>query len=386
MTSSPLLDNPQTPATRSLALDIFRGITVCFMIIVNTPGSELAIYSPLRHAHWNGFTPTDLVFPSFLFAVGNAMSFAMKKYEGLGDGPVLRKIFKRTFLIFLIGFLIYWFPFFQETPDGTWKGMPLSHTRILGVLERIALCYCFASLLIYYFSTRTVLVIAGILLLGYWIALLAFGVPGADPLGMTGNAGYRLDLWVLGENHMYHGEGVAFDPEGTLSTFPAIVNVIAGYFTGVFVQKKGKTYEGLTRLLLLGCLLFAVAEAWNLSFPINKKLWTSSYVLFTIGIDMVFLSFLIYIIEFRQKTKWTSFFSVFGKNPLFIYILSELLVIVLFTIHVSHDETAFEWINHSLFQAVFPGAFGSLLFALAYMLVCWSIGKWLDMKKIYIRV
>ena len=371
-------------SSRSLALDIFRGMTVCFMIIVNTPGSESFTYGPLKHAAWHGFTPTDLVFPSFLFAVGNAMSFAMKKFESMGQGAVLGKIFKRTLLIFLLGFLLYWFPFFHER-DGHWALSPFSHTRILGVLERIALCYCIASLLIYYTSPRTVYNAAWVLLLGYWAALLCFPVPGADPYSMTGNAGYRLDLLLLGENHMYHGEGVAFDPEGILSTLPAVVNVIAGYFTGVFVSRKGKTYEGLTQLLLWGAALVAVACAWNLVFPINKKLWTSSFVLVTVGTDLILLAFLIYFIEFKGKTRWTPFFAVFGKNPLFIYLLSELLIVILFTIPVGNENLA-EWINRTTYQAIFPGPFGSLLFALSYMMICWCVGKWLDVKKIYVRV
>lgn len=371
-------------SSRSLSLDIFRGMTVCFMIIVNTPGSDVS-YAPLNHAHWNGCTPTDLVFPSFLFAVGNAMSFARKKFASMSDAAVLGKIFRRTLLIFLLGFLMYWFPFFHQGADGSWSLSPISHTRIPGVLQRIALCYFFASLLVQYCSTRTVLVVSILLLLGYWISLLLFGVPGADPFGMTSNAGYRLDKWIMGENHMYHGEGVAFDPEGILSTFPAIVNVVTGYFTGVFVQQKGKTYEGLAKMLLTGSLLMAIAVGWDLLLPINKKLWTSSYVLYTVGIDMIFLSMLMYIIEFRQKAGWASFFNVFGKNPLFIYLLSELLVVVLYTVRHG-NESLFEWINRIFYQAIFPGAFGSLLFSLSYMLVCWLVGKWLDAKKIYIRV
>lgn len=370
--------------SRSLSLDIFRGMTICFMIIVNTPGSDVS-YAPLNHAHWNGCTPTDLVFPSFLFAVGNAMSFARKKFASMSNAAVLGKIFRRTLLIFLLGFLMYWFPFFERTADGSWGLSPFSHTRILGVLQRIALCYFFASLLVQYCSTRTVYVVSVLLLLGYWTSLLLFGVPGADPFGMTSNAGYRLDKWIMGENHMYHGEGVAFDPEGILSTFPAIVNVVAGYFTGVFVQQKGKTYEGLAKMLLLGSLLMAVAVGWDLLLPINKKLWTSSYVLYTVGIDMILLSMLIYVIEFRQKTGWASFFNVFGKNPLFIYLLSELLVVVFYIVRHG-NESLFEWVNKGFYQAIFPGAFGSLLFSLSYMLLCWTVGKWLDVKKIYIRV
>lgn len=356
------------------------------MIIVNTPGSEDFAYSPLRHSRWHGFTPTDLVFPSFLFAVGNAMSFAMKKFETMPERAVLWKIFRRTLLIFLLGYLMYWFPFFQQQDDGHWAMKSIADTRIMGVLQRIALAYGIAALLIYYLSRRTVLIIAGILLVGYWIVLLVAGVPGVDPFSMTGNAGYRLDLFILGASHMYHGEGIAFDPEGLLSTLPAVVNVICGYFAGVYIAKKGREYEGLTKLLLWGCGFVVIALAWNMVFPINKKLWTSSFVMLTVGIDLVLLSFLIYVIEFRNKRSWTGFFNVFGKNPLFIYLLSELLIVVLFIIPAGHDQSVADWVNSAFYQAVFPGAFGSLLFALTYMMVCWCVGKWLDHKKIYIKV
>jgi predicted acyltransferase len=377
----------QPTSTRSLALDIFRGMTVCFMIIVNN-GNDAYSFSQLKHSAWHGFTPTDLVFPSFLFVVGNAMSFAMKKFETMSQAAVVGKILKRTVIIFLIGYLIYWFPFFHVGDDGHWALNPISHTRILGVLERIALCYGAASLLIYYCSTRTVITIAVLLLVGYWALLLFFPVPGADPFSMFGNAGQRLDLWVMGENHLYHGSengGVAFDPEGLLSTLPAIVNVIAGYYVGVYVSRNGKTYEGLAKLLLWGCGFLALAWLWNLVFPINKKIWTSSYVMLTVGIDIVLLSFLMYIIEFRGKTKWTAFFAVFGKNPLFIYIVSELLIVILSMIPLGHDGNVAESSAAGIMTIV-PGAFGSLLFAVIYMLICWSVGKFLDKKKIYIRV
>jgi predicted acyltransferase len=375
-----------SPSQRSLALDIFRGMTVCFMIIVNTQWGENLAYAPLQHAKWFGFTPTDLVFPSFLFAVGNAMSFAMKKFETMEQRAVLWKIIRRTLVIFFLGYLMYWFPFIEKGPDGHLGLAPISHTRVMGVLERIALCYGIASLLIYYCKPRTVIVIGVCLLIGYWIILLAAGVPGMDPFSMTGNAGYRLDMFILGENHLYHGEGVAFDPEGILSTLPAVVNVIVGYFVGVYVSRKGKEYEGLTKLLLVGCGFIAIALAWNTVFPISKKLWTSPFTLLTVGIDMILLAFLIYTIEFRQKKSWTPFFNVFGKNPLSIYLLSELLITVLFIIPAGHDESVAEWVNRVFYQGFFPGAFGSLLFAVTYMLICWSVGKWLDYKKIYIRV
>jgi len=375
-------------SNRSLALDIFRGMTVCFMIIVNTQISDEVAFSQLQHAKWHGFTPTDLVFPSFLFAVGNALSFAMKKWETMSQAAVVAKILRRTVIIFLIGYLvIYWFPWVHQDAAGHWAFKPISHTRILGVLQRIALCYGIAALLIYYCSTRAVVVISALLLVGYWIVLLLFPVAGSDPFGILTNAGSRLDRMVLGDGHLYHGGengGVGFDPEGILSTLPAIVNVVAGYYVGVFVSKHGKTYEGLARLLLWGCGFLALAWFWNLVFPINKKLWTSSYVCLTVGIDMVMLSFLTYIIEFRHKVKWTSFFAVFGKNPLFIYIVSELLIEIFFLIPVGDTNFA-EWAGLGILSIV-HGAWGSLLYALIYMMICWSVGKFMDRKKIYIRV
>ncbi|WP_245869940.1 acyltransferase family protein [Pedobacter ginsengisoli] len=236
---------------RFLSLDVFRGMTVCFMIIVNTPGRGAESFAMLNHAAWHGFTPTDLVFPSFLFAVGNAMSFSMKKFAQMENSAVLAKIFKRTLLIFLIGYLMYWFPFFSYNEGGGISFSPIANTRILGVLQRIALCYGIASLLIHYLSARSVIIISVLFLIGYWGALLLFG-DATDPFSMTGNAGQYLDLYVLGDNHMYHGEGIAFDPEGILSTIPSCVNVIIGYFAGKFIQEKGKGFETISKLLLVG--------------------------------------------------------------------------------------------------------------------------------------
>ena len=368
---------------RFLSLDVFRGMTICFMIIVNNPGSDISFW-PLDHAKWNGFTPTDLVFPSFLFAVGNAMSFAMKKYNQLGTGAVLSKIFKRTLLIFLIGYLMYWFPFFQ-VDHGHWSLSPISHTRIMGVLQRIALCYCFASLMIHFLSTRTVYILSAVLLLGYWVILLVFGNQ-ADPLSMTGNAGMYFDKWILGEAHMYHGEHIAFEPEGFLSTIPAIVNVIVGYYAGKFIQTNGKSYSTISKLMLIGCLFIFIAICWDPIFPMNKKLWTSSFVFVTTGLDLVIISFLLYALEVQSwnKGNWAGFFTVVGKNPLPIYVLSEILLIILGWIVIGGKGLP-EWWT-SFFNTAVPGRIGSLLFAISFMLVCWLVGYVLDKRKIYIRV
>jgi predicted acyltransferase len=372
---------------RFLSLDVFRGLTVCFMIVVNTPGSGAVPFAPLLHAKWHGFTPTDLVFPSFLFAVGNAMSFAMKKYSALGTGAVLTKIAKRTALIFLLGYLMYWFPFFRLDEAGNVTGFPISETRIWGVLQRIGVCYGLASLLVYFFSTRTVIWLSIGFLVGYWLILLGWGDP-SDPLSLTGNAVLRLDRFLVGDAHLYHGEGVAFDPEGLLSTLPAIVNVIIGYYAGQYVQRAGKNYESVAKLLLAGAALIFLALCWNMVFPINKKLWTSSFVLVTTGLDLVILASLMYGIEIRnwKRANWPQFFVIPGKNPLFIYLLSELVVIILYMVPAGGGQSAFDWIGIHVFQGLVPGAFGSLLFALTFMLFCWSVGWLLDRRRIYVRV
>jgi len=372
-----------TSYQRFLALDVFRGLTICFMIIVNTPGNGPTTFSPLLHANWHGFTPTDLVFPSFLFAVGNAMSFNMLKWVNKPASEVIWKILRRSFIIFLLGYLMYWFPFFHFDKNGEMAFSPISHTRILGVLQRIAICYCIASFMIYFLKPKLSVIVSIGLLLLYWLISYVFGTSG-DPYSLTGNAALKLDKWVMGDNHLYHGEGIAFDPEGLLSTLPAIANVIGGYMVGSFVQAKGKTWEGLSKILLAGFSLVCVAYFWDLLFPINKKLWTSSFVLYTVGLDCIILASVIYLIDFLHKTRWTSFFEVFGKNPLFIYLLSEILVIIAFMIPIG-KTSLFRWIYANIFSHA--GTYlGSLLFALTFMLICWSVGYWMDKKKIYVRV
>ena len=370
---------------RLLALDVLRGMTVCFMIIVNTPGNGATSYAALQHAHWNGFTPTDLVFPTFMFVVGNALGFVQKKWKGLSDGQIFWKIFKRAFIIFLLGYLMYWFPFVHWNVQGDLEANPFSHTRVMGVLQRIALGYFFAALMVHYLKTSTIIRLSVIFLLAYWLILLLFGDK-ADPYNMLTNAGTRLDLWLLGENHLYHGEGMAFDPEGLLSTLPAIANVTFGYVAGKWVQQKGNTYEGIAKLLLTGTVLIALALLWNISLPINKKLWTGSFVLLTVGIDCVLLAALTYVIEFLQRRKWTYFFEVFGKNPLFIYLLSELGATLLWFFRVGDQhQPLYSWLYENIFKHA--GAyFGSFLFAASVMLVCWLVGYLLDKKKIYVRV
>jgi predicted acyltransferase len=368
---------------RFTALDIFRGLTVCFMIIVNTSGNGATTFWPLKHADWNGFTPTDLVFPSFLFAVGNAMSFVTKRWETMKQSEVLWKILKRTALIFFIGYLMYWFPFFKLDAQSHWVLSPVSQTRIMGVLQRIALCYGIVSLMVYWLGSKKTIWLGVIALLAYWALLLIFGTPGAE-FSKTGNAVLRFDTWLLGVNHLYMGEGFPFDPEGVLSTLPALFNVIAGFAVGRFLQLKGKSYEGLAKLLMVGFVLLFVAYCWDSFLPVNKKLWTSSYAVLTVGLDCLLLSLIIYITDFLGKTQGTHFFLVTGKNPLFVYLMSELGVTVMWMIHVG-NEPLFSWIYNHIF--IFTGDYlGAFLFSVWWMLTCWLVGWVLDKKKIYIRL
>ncbi len=367
-------------SNRYLSLDVLRGITVTLMIIVNTPGNGATTFSPLHHAHWNGFTPTDWVFPTFMFVVGNAMSFSLVKYDLLGNGPFLRKVFKRTLLIFLLGYLMYWFPFVERNEAHEWVFSPIAHTRIFGVLQRIALGYFFASLVLHYLKEQGAIFFSIAALVSYWFILYAYG-----DFTIEGNAGLALDKLVLGENHMHHGEGIAFEPEGILSTLPAIVNVIAGYFAGRLIQQKGNTYETIALLSMAGAMMIFVALGWNLVFPINKKLWTSSFVLCTVGIDLLILPILIYIIEILKYRRWTYFFEVFGRNALFLYLVSELGVTLLYFFSVG-GESLYRWSYASIFQPLAGDYMGSLFFAITWMLTCWMVGWVMDRKNIFVKV
>ena len=365
---------------RSESLDVMRGLTLALMIVVNMSISEDKSYAPLLHAVWHGLTLTDLVFPSFLFVVGTALSFSLEKYQRLGQSAVLKKIFMRSALIFLCGYLLYWFPFFEFDKAGQLALLPLEKTRILGVLQRIALCYGLASLILHYGKERGALAFSVVALLGYWAIMAAFG-----DYSLKGNAALKLDLLLLGEAHMYHGEGIAFDPEGVLGTLPSIVNVLAGYFAGRFVRASGAGFETIAKLMLAGALCLVVALSWSSVFPLNKKLWTSSYVLCAIGIDLFVLALLVYLIDLRKLTGWSYFFQVFGRNTLFIYLLSEVIQTIFWIAHIG-NLALFDWLFSNGFQWWAGDKPGSLAFALVFMLSCWLVGYAMDKKRIYIKL
>ena len=362
---------------RNLALDVMRGLTVALMIVVNTPGNGATTFAPLLHAKWHGFTPTDLVFPTFMFVVGCALAITLPKYQD--DGAFLRKVIVRTAIIFLLGYLMYWFPFVHWTETG-WAFNRIGETRIFGVLQRIALGYGLGAIIIRYGNERGAIIFSVVALLGYWAVLSSWG-----DYSLGGNAVLTLDRFLMGDAHLYHGEGVAFDPEGILSTLPAVVNTLAGYFAGRFLIERGSNYDTIAKLMMAGALSIAVALAWNPVFPVNKKIWTSSFVLLTVGIDLLVLPVLVFLLEIQRARWWTYPFEVFGRNTLFVYLVSELGVSLLYTFRIG-DRTAYQAIYWSIFHPMAGGYLGSLLFALTWTAICWLVGYGLDRRGIYIRV
>lgn len=388
---------------RFYSLDVFRGATVALMILVNNPGSWGHIFPPLAHASWHGCSPTDLVFPFFLFAVGNAMAFVMPRLEA--KNIFWQKVIKRTVIIFAIGVFLNWFPFIKinliqtNGHDDVFKvaGKPFESLRILGVLQRIALSYFFASVIVHFFKVRGAFVVSGIVLLLYWFLCVAANP--ADPFSINGWFGTTIDKAVLGEKHLYHGEGVAFDPEGLMSTFAAIVQVVLGYLAGNYILQKGKTPEMVNGLFVAGCVLVFTGFCWDMVFPINKKIWTSSYAVYTTGLALLILALLIYLIEFKnQKGVWTRFFDVFGKNALFIFALSNLVVKLSNLVYIQNGKdtvthkqnytSLFGWFYQHLCKPVFPAEpkIGSLIYALCFIALMWFFAWLMDRKKIYIRV
>lgn len=368
---------------RFLALDVLRGLTIALMVLVNTPGSWSTIYAPFRHAAWHGFTITDLVFPSFLFVVGNAMSFSMRKFDAQPDPIFLKKVLKRTFLIFFIGLLLSAFPFVYRS-NGEIVLKDLTNMRIMGVLQRIALCYFFASLMVRYLKLKGSIIISLLILLFYWAVMYYFGDP-VDPYSKEGNAALKFDLLIFSPANLWHGFGFPFDPEGLLSTLPAVVNVIGGYFAGIFIQRSGNNFSTVWKLILSGLAFVLIAEVWDLVFPVNKPLWTSSYVVLTTGWSLVLLGALVWIIEVVRIKSWTYFFEVFGKNPLFIFVMSGVFVMLMNVIWIEGTSMK-TWLYDNFYLSWLAPYNASLLFAVTYVLLMWLMGYWMDKNRIYIKV
>lgn len=373
---------------RLLSLDVFRGITIAGMILVNTPGTWSYVYPPLQHAQWHGNTPTDWVFPFFLFIMGVSVSLALGKriQEGVNRRQLMFKILKRTLIIFGLGLFLYGFPYFD-----------LAHQRIPGVLQRIALVYFFCSLIfVYTKGWRSQFWIAIGLLILYWFLMTFVPVPWSDGtvsanLDMLKNLGTWLDKVILSENHMYHGEvvngtSVAFDPEGILSTLPSIATGLSGVLTGIWLKTQRTDYEKLTGMFAIGTILIALGLMWNPIFPINKKLWTSSYVLYMAGIALVFLGVVYWIVDVLGYKRWTKPFVVFGTNALFAYFISELVAITMFSIPVNEKQSLFNWVYASIFEPLFASPYNaSLAFAIVFVIFILGLTWILYWRKIFIR-
>lgn len=365
---------------RFISLDMFRGATIFLMIVVNTAGAGTP-YTQLEHAPWIGFTLADLIYPSFLFAVGNAMSFALTR--PMSDRVFLRRVVRRAALIFLLGVLMYWYPFVAHG-DGGWVVKPFAETRLTGVLQRIALCYLLASLLARYLAPRLLVLAAVALVAAHWATLVAFS-PAGEAFGRYHNAGTLLDLWLIGPDHLYRRDH-GFDPEGLLGTLPATANVIAGYLTGLAVQRWGKHRATVARLAGIGAALTLLALLLALLLPVSKKLWTGSFVSLTVGLDLVLLGATIGLVELRGVRLGRDFLQMLGRNPLALYLFSELLVVTLELIQVRPGVGLYHWIGAELFQRLAPGPLGSLLCALAYTLVCCLFARALDRRGIILKV
>lgn len=361
---------------RLLALDVMRGLTVALMIMVNMPGSWSYVYAPLRHAAWHGCTPTDLVFPFFLFIVGVAIWFSFKKQQDKTKSERLKKIVKRIFLIFAIGLFLNAFPFFN-----------FSKIRIMGVLQRIAIAYGVVALLALYIKPKYLYAVASFLLIGYWAALFWGGNP---PYNAETNLVLKIDKTVLGVSHIWKGLGFPFDPEGLLSTIPAIVSVFLGYITGKIIDKNANTHKTIKQLVFLGIALTLTGWLWGLVFPINKSLWTSSYVLYTGGLAMLFLSILLWIIDVKGLKKWIHPFIHFGTNPLFIYVFSGLYARALWyliKIDVEGKQlTGYAYLYKHIFAPTFGNMQGSFLFAVFHILLFWLIVYVLYRNRIFIKI
>lgn len=363
---------------RLLSLDVYRGMTIAFMIIVNTPGSWQYVYAPLRHSEWHGCTPTDLVFPSFLFIVGVSMWFSMKKYgHNLNYSSVL-KIIYRTAIIFAAGFILNWFPF---------AGKELSGIRIMGVLQRIALAYGIAAFLCILVKRQYLWVVSAIILLSYWALLYFAG--GSSPYSLEGNVVLAVDRAILGKEHLYHGFGIAFDPEGLLSTIPAVANVIIGFIAGSILGKGQPDIRKVMKILLWGIALTLAGIVWDIWLPVNKPLWTSSYVLYTSGLSFIILALLYLIIDVFNWKRWAGFFKVFGMNALFIYMTASLWTKTMLLIRIGAEGekvSLYSWIYNSLCVPVLGYMNGSLMFAILQVLLMWLFVYILYRKRIFIKV
>ena len=383
---------------RLLALDILRGITIAGMILVNNPGSWGHIYAPLEHASWNGLTPTDLVFPFFMFIMGVSTYFSLRKYDFKLSASAAWKIIRRTVVIFLIGMGIAWLSLTLRGISGEmtfWESITqFDHIRILGVMPRLAICYGVGSLIALSVGRRGLPWTIGGLLVVYAIILLTGnGFEFADT-----NVIAVVDRAVLGVDHMYadtiDGVTLKFDPEGLLSTLPSIAHMLIGFMVGGMIVKTKDNTLRINNLFILGTILTFAGFLLDFGMPINKKIWSPTFVLTTCGLAASFLGLLIWIIDIKGYKKWCRFFEAYGVNPLFMYVLGAVLSIVISNIKVSWAgaETGIITLKGYIYTAIMIPLAGddltlaSFFFAISFVLVTWVCGYYLYKNKIYIKI
>jgi len=375
---------------RLVSLDVFRGMTIAAMVLVNNPGTWSAVYSPLKHADWHGITPTDYIFPFFLFIVGVAVTLSLgKRIENERKGHIYLKIIKRSIIIFLLGLLLAAFPIYNFS-KGEW--LNLSELRIMGVLQRIAICYLVTSLIFIHTNWKQQTLIAGALCLIYWALMVLVPVPGCLVTTIDDkacNLAAYLDRLILGENHLWKSAKV-YDPEGLLSTIPAIATTLAGVLTGHWIKREIDIYEKVSGLFFFGVVLLAIGYVWSLAFPLNKSLWTSSYVVYTAGLALCFLGFCYYLIDIKEYKAWTKPFVIFGVNPLILFVGSGLMAKTLIIVKVTGEDgksvSLQKWIFDNFFLSIASPINASLLYAICFILL-WLFLMWLLYRKgIYIKV
>ncbi len=393
--------NPSKPSQRLLALDILRGITIAGMIMVNNPGSWGHIYAPLEHAAWNGLTPTDLVFPFFMFIMGVSTYFSLRRYNFKLSAAAALKILRRSVVIFLIGWAIGWLGItlrgIINSDMSLWDAATnVGHLRFLGVMPRLAICYGVGSILALLLHSRVKRIAwaIGLILVTYTIILLC----GNGYEFSTSNIISVVDHKVLGADHMYadtiDGVTLKFDPEGLLSTLPAIAQMLIGFICGSWIISLKDNRDRINRLFILGTILTFVGLLLSYGLPINKKIWSPTFVLTTCGLASSFLGLLIWIIDIKGKKRWCRFFEVFGINPLFLYCLGAVLSILIGTIRVPWElaESGFTSLKGYIYNGILMPACGddatlaSLAFALLFVIVNWLVGLILYKKKIYIKI
>ena len=380
------MTNPQTTvpvdaakAERLLSLDAFRGITIAGMILVNNPGTWGAIYDPLEHAAWHGWTPTDLIFPFFLFIVGVSISLALARRAEAGGSlrDLYRKIVRRSLIIFGLGLILSGFPYFH-----------LATLRIPGVLQRIAVCYFFAALIYLKTNWRTQGVIIAALLVGYWVLLTLVPAPGfsAGDLSMEGSLASHVDRWLLAG----HTWKPLYDPEGILSTLPAIATTLCGVLTGSLLRSRRTPPEKVSALFMAGAAGVIVGWAWNFWFPVNKALWTSSFVVLTAGMALQLLAVCYWLFDLKGYRRWATPFLIFGANALAVFFLTGIFARCLGLIKLAGPDGKPVSLQGFIFQNFFASwaspINASLFYAICFVLLWLGLMTILYRRKIFIKV